>query len=217
MFTSTSSRAEGVDRRSGPVAPRRPSRRRRRRWPPPRRPAPRISSTTSLRGAGGPPGPSSPAPRSLTTTFAPCRANSSACARPMPPPAPGHDHHTAVADPAHDKVPFAVIMQSFPAVRLSCPDAIHRHRTESHTVTRTHDDRRRPGRTTTHPMTRLGRTEPVGAGQNKQDKTGQGDITERRMASRTGRSGRRDRRDGTGPNRNGRQGWVSPARISAAA
>src|SRR5690606_14765957 len=41
-------------------------------------PAARISPTTA----------SAPSPRSFTTTFAPCRASSSACARPSPPPAP---------------------------------------------------------------------------------------------------------------------------------
>src|SRR6478609_4019029 len=51
-------------------------------------PIARIASTTSPAGPVDPPLPSSSAPRSLTTTFAPWRANSSACPRPMPRPAP---------------------------------------------------------------------------------------------------------------------------------
>ena len=51
-------------------------------------PMARISSTTSPAGPVEPPEPSSSAPRSLTTTLAPWRANSRACARPMPRPAP---------------------------------------------------------------------------------------------------------------------------------
>ena len=42
--------------------------------------------------------PSWATPRSLTTTCAPCRANSSACARPEPTAGSGHDHHTSVTD-----------------------------------------------------------------------------------------------------------------------
>src|SRR5262245_17680879 len=51
-------------------------------------PSARISSTTSAAGPVERPVPSSSAPRSFTTTLAPWRANSSACARPRPRPAP---------------------------------------------------------------------------------------------------------------------------------
>src|SRR5579859_4342635 len=47
-----------------------------------------ISSTTWLAGLASWPAPSREPPTSLTTTFAPSRARSRACARPMPPPAP---------------------------------------------------------------------------------------------------------------------------------
>src|SRR5205814_9861965 len=51
-------------------------------------PAALMASTTSDAGEAEAPVPSSSAPMSLTTTRAPWRANSSACARPMPRPAP---------------------------------------------------------------------------------------------------------------------------------
>src|SRR4051812_48042070 len=51
-------------------------------------PAARTSSTTSWAGPASEPVPSLAAPTSLTTTFAPSRAKSSACSRPMPRPAP---------------------------------------------------------------------------------------------------------------------------------
>ncbi len=51
-------------------------------------PASLISFTTASAAAELPPVPSSAPPRSLTTTLAPRRANSSAWARPSPPPAP---------------------------------------------------------------------------------------------------------------------------------
>src|SRR3984957_5580553 len=51
-------------------------------------PMPLISSTTSPAGPVEEPEPSISPPRSLMTTLAPCRANSSACSRPMPRPAP---------------------------------------------------------------------------------------------------------------------------------
>src|SRR3954470_7470096 len=47
-----------------------------------------ISSTTCCAGVWSPPLPSAAPPRSLTTTLAPSAANSSACSRPMPRPAP---------------------------------------------------------------------------------------------------------------------------------
>ncbi|SIJ73565.1 Uncharacterised protein [Mycobacteroides abscessus subsp. abscessus] len=50
-------------------------------------PAAVISSTTSCAGLV-PADPSRPTPMSLTTTRAPSAANASACARPMPRPAP---------------------------------------------------------------------------------------------------------------------------------
>src|SRR5882757_8041688 len=53
-----------------------------------RPPAAMISSTTSCAGPASDPLPSFPPPRSLTTTAAPSFANSSACERPMPRPAP---------------------------------------------------------------------------------------------------------------------------------
>ena len=64
-----------------------PSRRRRRRWRSPRRRR-RGSRRRPRRPAARRRVPSSSAPRSLTTTLAPWRANSSACSRPMPRPAP---------------------------------------------------------------------------------------------------------------------------------
>src|SRR3954468_22322979 len=51
-------------------------------------PMARIASTTSPAGPVDPPWPSLSAPRSLTTTLAPWRANSSAWARPIPRPEP---------------------------------------------------------------------------------------------------------------------------------
>src|SRR3954470_17817 len=51
-------------------------------------PMPLISCTTCCAGLRSPPVPSTFPPRSLTTTLAPCRANDSACSRPMPRPAP---------------------------------------------------------------------------------------------------------------------------------
>src|SRR5438105_4670982 len=51
-------------------------------------PAALISSTTCWAGVRSSPVPSIAPPRSLTTTFAPSWANSSACSRPMPRPAP---------------------------------------------------------------------------------------------------------------------------------
>ncbi len=50
-------------------------------------PSARISATTASAGDSSF-SPASETPKSLTTTFAPCRASSSACARPMPRPAP---------------------------------------------------------------------------------------------------------------------------------
>jgi hypothetical protein len=47
-----------------------------------------ISSTTCCAGVASLPLPSFAPPRSLTTTLAPSDANSSACSRPMPRPAP---------------------------------------------------------------------------------------------------------------------------------
>src|SRR5690606_642046 len=47
-----------------------------------------ISSTTFSAASLLAPSPWVLPPRSLTTTLAPCLANSRACARPMPPPAP---------------------------------------------------------------------------------------------------------------------------------
>src|SRR5262245_9705886 len=47
-----------------------------------------ISSTTSIAGLSEPPSPCMSPPRSFTTTFAPSRANASACSRPMPRPEP---------------------------------------------------------------------------------------------------------------------------------
>jgi hypothetical protein len=47
-----------------------------------------MASTTSPAGPAELPDPSGSDPRSLTTTLAPWRANSSACSRPMPRPAP---------------------------------------------------------------------------------------------------------------------------------
>src|SRR5580700_3933116 len=49
---------------------------------------PRISSTTSPAGPAELPVPSTSAPRSFTTILAPWLANSRACSRPMPRPAP---------------------------------------------------------------------------------------------------------------------------------
>src|SRR5262249_54427172 len=51
-------------------------------------PAARISSATCSAGPGSAPSPAIPAPRSLTTTFAPAEARASACERPIPRPAP---------------------------------------------------------------------------------------------------------------------------------
>src|SRR3954447_21735294 len=51
-------------------------------------PAPAISSTTCCAGPALEPEPSGAPPRSFTTTFAPSRAKSSACSRPIPLPAP---------------------------------------------------------------------------------------------------------------------------------
>src|SRR5262249_9530065 len=51
-------------------------------------PAARIAATTSAAGPSARPLPSAAEPRSLTTTLAPSRPNSSACARPIPRPAP---------------------------------------------------------------------------------------------------------------------------------
>src|SRR3954453_5432313 len=51
-------------------------------------PAALISSTTCCAGPASSPLPSRAAPRSLTTTFAPCALSMSACSRPMPRPAP---------------------------------------------------------------------------------------------------------------------------------
>src|ERR1700722_20728362 len=51
-------------------------------------PAAVISSTTSRAGPLSAPSPALLPPRSLTTTLAPSLANSSACSRPMPRPAP---------------------------------------------------------------------------------------------------------------------------------
>ncbi len=48
-----------------------------------------------------PPVPSTSAPRSLTTTLAPWRANSRACSRPIPRPASGHDDDPALTDATH--------------------------------------------------------------------------------------------------------------------
>src|SRR5690606_21032700 len=54
-----------------------------------RPPSASISRTTSCAGPSeASPVPSRATPRSLTTTWAPCRANSRACARPSPRPAP---------------------------------------------------------------------------------------------------------------------------------
>ncbi len=47
-----------------------------------------ISVTTSSAGPEEAPSPAPEVPRSFTTTFAPCRASSSACSRPRPRPAP---------------------------------------------------------------------------------------------------------------------------------
>ena len=80
--------AEGVDGRLDQPARARRSPRRRRRWPPPRRPC-RGSRRPPRRPARSEdPEPSTSPPRSLTTTLAPWLANSSACSRPMPRPAP---------------------------------------------------------------------------------------------------------------------------------
>src|SRR5581483_2647796 len=51
-------------------------------------PAATISAATAAAGPPSVPDPSLATPRSLTTTSAPSFANSSACSRPMPPPAP---------------------------------------------------------------------------------------------------------------------------------
>ena len=88
LLTRTSSWPNVVaplgDERAGAL----PRRRRRRGLRPPRRPLRRSPPTTRSAGLASAPVPSGLPPRSLTTTLAPSAANSSACSRPMPLPAP---------------------------------------------------------------------------------------------------------------------------------
>src|SRR3954453_17020892 len=81
-------------------------------------PMPLISSTTSSAGpVVGVPAPSMSPPRSLTTTFAPCSASSSACSRPMPRPAPVTMH----TRPSH--IPATAFLPWFGPPHLAEPAA----------------------------------------------------------------------------------------------
>src|SRR6266851_3071922 len=72
-------------------------------------PISRILSTTSPAGPAEDPVPSGSAPRSLTTTLAPCSASITACSRPMPRPPPV----TMQIRPSH-MVPISVLLRSGP-------------------------------------------------------------------------------------------------------
>src|SRR4051812_41792520 len=99
MFTSTRSRRMPALLTSTCRSPNASTAALTRRWPPSQSatlsplaiaspPIALISSTTCCAGVASLPLPSLAPPRSLTTTLAPSDANSSACSRPMPRPAP---------------------------------------------------------------------------------------------------------------------------------
>src|ERR1700730_17025637 len=73
-------------------------------------PACLIASTTDLAGVGSEPSPAAVAPRSLTTTFAPCSASINAYSRPRPRPAPV----TIATRPAHRFPISPLLIPGFP-------------------------------------------------------------------------------------------------------
>ena len=81
----------------------------------------RISSTTSPAGPVEPPVPSTSAPRSLTTTLAPWRANSMAWPRPMPRPAPVTITDPSFADACHSASSIFGRHDRWLASVLDCP------------------------------------------------------------------------------------------------